>query len=351
MKQKKIKLRPFRIIGYVILYGINLGLSFILRSYFLWLTAIILTIAPVLSITMVSMLSKSIRLSSMCEDEKIAQGDNCFLDIILENPLWYCAALECVTNWKITNGFFETSSEISLSMAIGGKGKNALRLPVRGEKLGQICFCCNEILLQDLLGLVQIRKKVEVMQHLFVLPKEDKQNIEEVTEYGAGMTEVEESKEKGSDFAEVSEIREYIPGDRIRDIHWKLSAKQETLMVKERIAMAGSEMVVLVKLPMEEKETEAVLKKAYDLSRGFLGEKIPFRLLCWNQTLYSFEEYSCNKMQEVVNAFCEIFRQPVSCRKSENQEAYMKNCYPYLSRYLAVWSQNGSVQLEIQEND
>ena len=351
MKERKVKLRPFRIAGYVILYGINIALYIILRSYFFWLTAIILTIAPVLSIVIVSALSKNIRLSLISEEERISRGGTCYLDVSLESSLRYCAALECLTSWEVANTFWEASSDISLSLAVGGKDKSILRLPVRGEKLGRICFRCNRIILQDLMGLVQIYGKADVMQELFVLPKKEDSLAQEVTEYGAGMTEVEESKERGSDFAEVSEIREYVPGDRIRDIHWKLSAKQDTLMVKERIAMAGSEMVILMRLSEQEEESEEVLKQTYHLCRGFLAERIPFRLLCWNQVNYSFEEYSCSKQQEVEHAFCEIFRQPVSCRSSESQEAYMKNCYPYLSRYLAVWSRNGTVQLEIQEND
>lgn len=351
MKERKINLRYSRMTGYLILYAINIGLYIFLRSYFLWLTIIVMTISPLVSAVNVYLLSKHIRLSVISEEAKLSKGDTCYLDIVLENPHWYCVALECAINLEIRNSFWETSSEITLSMPVGGKGKSVLHLPVRSEKVGLVCFCCNEILLQDLMGLVQIRQKKEVIQELFVLPKEDDTAIEAISEYGSGVTEVEESKERGSDFAEVSEIREYVPGDRIRDIHWKLSAKQDTLMVKERIAMAGSEMVILMKLSDIEKDTEDVLKNTYDLCRGFLTERIPFRLLCWNQAGYSFEEYSCSKMHEVIHAFCEMFRRPVSCRSSENQEAYMKNCYPFLSRYLVVWSQNGVVQLEMQEND
>ncbi len=351
MKERKIKLRPFRIAGYVILYGINIGLYFILRSYFFWLTAIILAIAPLLSVSMLFVLSNNIRLSVICEEERITKGDTCYLDITLESVRKYCVALECITNWEVGNTFWEASSGITLSMPISGKNKSTLRLPVRGEKIGQICFDCNQILLQDLMGLVQIQRKIDVRQELFVLPKDEDGLAKEVAEYGAGMTEVEESKEKGSDFAEVSEIREYVPGDRIRDIHWKLSAKQDTLMVKERIAMAGSELVILMRLSERKNESEEVIERTYHLCRGLLVQKIPFRLLCWNQGYYSFEEYSCSKHKEVENAFCEVFCHPVSCRNSESQEIYMKNCYPYLSRYLIVWSQNGTVQLEIKEND
>lgn len=39
--------------------------------------------------------------------------------------------------------------------------------------------------------------------------------------------------------SEIWQIREYRPGDRLRSIHWKLSAKEEELMVSERTTEAG----------------------------------------------------------------------------------------------------------------
>ena len=39
--------------------------------------------------------------------------------------------------------------------------------------------------------------------------------------------------QKGDDCSRVFEVREYVPGDDVRRIHWQLSSKQDTLYVKE----------------------------------------------------------------------------------------------------------------------
>ena len=50
----------------------------------------------------------------------------------------------------------------------------------------------------------------------------------------AGESE-EHSKERGGDDpSEVFQIRDYQPGDKLRSIHWKLSAKTGEMMVRER---------------------------------------------------------------------------------------------------------------------
>lgn len=45
--------------------------------------------------------------------------------------------------------------------------------------------------------------------------------------------QVLEADYKGEDHSEVREIRAYRPGDRMQDIHWKLSAARDALFVKE----------------------------------------------------------------------------------------------------------------------
>lgn len=55
---------------------------------------------------------------------------------------------------------------------------------------------------------------------------------------------------------EVSEIREYRPGDRMHNIHWKLSAKRDEIMVYEFISEQNI-MPVIYLAPV--KDTEQLL--------------------------------------------------------------------------------------------
>ena len=68
-------------------------------------------------------------------------------------------------------------------------------------------------------------------KEMTVFPQSESQDDMDITEFLAGAMELEESNKKGHDYAEVSDIRQFIPGDRIRDIHWKLTAKEGELMV------------------------------------------------------------------------------------------------------------------------
>ena len=51
--------------------------------------------------------------------------------------------------------------------------------------------------------------------------------------YFQGEAEVYDDKTGGAAVSEVFQIRSFQPGDKIQNIHWKLSAKEDELMVRE----------------------------------------------------------------------------------------------------------------------
>lgn len=351
MKRKKqIKIRPFRIISYLLLYFTDIVLYIILRSYFLCLAAIIMTVCPLFSVTGLFFLVDKIHSVIRSSQETAEKEQTLLVEILLKNPVWY-SALDCRIQLKTENLFYGTSSMITVSMPVKMHGKSVLQLPVQGKELGRICFRCESLRIQDMLGMIYCETEIHTECDVCIIPDSGKLEEIEVTGFLSGAAETEESQSKGSDFTEISDIREYIPGDRIRDIHWKLSAKQEIWMVKERIAMAGSEMVVLAEIPFQKQQTELVLEMVYRLCRKLIVESRPVCLLCWNQTLYQFEEYRFCTIQDLDEAFCDLFRTPVSRRSNEKQEMYLKNCYPFLSSYLVVREQDGTVQVEMLGND
>lgn len=61
-----------------------------------------------------------------------------------------------------------------------------------------------------------------------------------------GESEIYDDLRGGTDNSEVFRIREYTPGDRLQNIHWKLSAKSDELMVREHSLPKGCPVVLLL---------------------------------------------------------------------------------------------------------
>src|SRR5690606_38961497 len=84
----------------------------------------------------------------------------------------------------------------------------------------------------DLLGLINIKYTVREPIYITVYPK-----IVELERFHIKTNYISESHAlldtKFEDMATISNIRKYAYGDRIKKIHWKLTAKKNELMVKE----------------------------------------------------------------------------------------------------------------------
>ena len=70
---------------------------------------------------------------------------------------------------------------------------------------------------------------VQVMPELHVVPV----RLTQATKNFYGEADVYDENQPGHDKSELFQVREYHPGDRLQNVHWKLTAKQDELIVKE----------------------------------------------------------------------------------------------------------------------
>lgn len=90
----------------------------------------------------------------------------------------------------------------------------------------------SELCFYDFFRLFRYRVKLELFRELFVVPRRLALPVE-----SGGESRQEETEtvvlQSGQDNTEMSDIREYQPGDSLRSVHWKLSGKTQDLMVRQ----------------------------------------------------------------------------------------------------------------------
>ena len=347
--KKKIQIRWLRCTGYLFLFLGVLFLYFFLRSYFLLAILLLLTVWPGVSVMGLWYLAGRVRGGMGIGQDRICPGDMVFMTLQLQNRSWWLA-LEAEWSLRFENIFWEERSERSVSMPVRLHGTESLMLPLRITDLGHFRISNDVLVLQDIMGLLRIRMPLSLEREIDVIPAGGQQPVHRAESYMSGLSETEESSRKGNDFAEVSDIREYVPGDRIRDIHWKLSAGKDVLMVKERVAVAGSEMVLMLQPGTDKKLAEQVFTYTFQLAQAFLEGQVPVCLVLWNRHRYAWEESRSGSREELIGAFCEIYHVSVFQRNNDEWESYMRNCYPFLNHYLAVGVREEEVQVVLHEN-
>lgn len=347
--KKKIHVSFFHLSAFVLVYITNILLFLAFRSSF-FLTIILLFTALVplsfyIAWRILDFISGNISLGK----EVLRQGEETEAIISIMNRSRLCA-LRGTWILSVGNSFYQTSDIQKLVLSVPPHGKKQFFMTVTVTDLGRAVFSCREFSITDFLGIFSVHAECDMEKALFILPRPEESPQDGLTSTWSGTAESPESSRKGNDYSEVSDIRVYQPGDRPRDIHWKLSARQTEMMVKERVSLSGSEHILLLELPVNKQQAQKLLIESYRKIKILMDRHMPVRILLWNNHLFTFENYSCNSTEELESAFCEIFQTDLPSHTGDMPRQYIKNCCPQLESYLCMTPKDDTVQLEICYN-
>jgi hypothetical protein len=202
------------------------------------------------------------------------------------------------------NTFLGETQENHLTVPFRMHGSVEISYPMTSSYVGKIEVCAKAIRVKDLLGFHTVTKSVNLSEHIYMMPLGSDSETFHLNDYEKGMDEAEESQLAGSDFSDVSQVREYVPGDAMKNIHWKLSAKRENLMVKERLHMSSRKLLVVFSLTAKEPQTaDETIEKLYSFGRFFLQNRIPITLFWWSRRYretYSETAESVEEWQQLM---------------------------------------------------
>lgn len=125
-------------------------------------------------------------------------------------------------------------SEEPFSFFLLPRGKKTLKFRLTSPYCGQVKISVKNPRLEDLFGIFSLSAQGGAEGELTVLPVLFEPEIRAGASDSASPDSDQYSTAKpGFDPGETFALREYIPGDNLKAIHWKLSSKLDKLMVRE----------------------------------------------------------------------------------------------------------------------
>lgn len=278
------------IIRYLIIIVLNVFIMYVFHSYINLLLLVGLILFPFYSIYGVNKVKQVLKLQILLPAEPMEKGNEFYMRFILQNPSWF-PLVNATVSLRIENRFYREEGVNYLNLPVRARRDTEVTYPVVMDYCGCFHVAAENIRLVDLLGIYEVNLPVKEEKECLIFPAGEERTQEAGQMYINGVTEAMESKEKGYDFSEVSGIREYIPGDKLQNIHWKLSVKKDELMVKERISVSAMQLNVLVELVNdEEMRLEGILDLADSITKAFVSQNLPFTVYYYSTNLGQLRE-------------------------------------------------------------
>lgn len=270
------------VIKYILVFIVNLLLLLFLHSYFNFVVLVVLVVFPFVSVFIALIASRHISVEIGGGLHEAKTDEPIQVNIVVSNKSIF-PVMNVDVDIYMENGLFHVGGEHRLSVPSYAHAANIVDYEIAGSMVGVIEIYIKRMYVTDWLGFVRLKRKCDAVREIKVFPDGEIKAEPDMTAIAEGMNEAEETRQKGNDFSEVVDIREYRPGDKMQNIHWKLSAGKEEFMVKERESMSSDQLAIFVDLANDEKNMlNDVLKAAYGFGRYLIAGNIPYTIYHWS---------------------------------------------------------------------
>ena len=193
--------------------------------------ALLITLAAVLPLSFAMLRLTSGKLSVSVEEKTSSGNVHTFALVLMNKGLLPIPSASCeVRCVNLRTGETDT---YSINESILPRKTKEIAMELAPVHAGRYVISVDSVVIKDPLGIFSKPVSFEDSKALTVMP-----SIFDMNMLAAGITAMPESdaasrRERGAVTGDMMGNREYVPGDPVRNIHWKLSEKTEKMLVRE----------------------------------------------------------------------------------------------------------------------
>ena len=236
-------------------------------------------------------------------------GDEITVSFVLKNPA-YLPLPDCTFHYTVSSPFYPNEESYEVNCPVYAHDSFAFSIPLTFRRAACYQIRLTQITVWDYLHFFNFHKEVTLQKELFIFPPENDNLQFSSAAFGEGFDEFEENGAKGNISSNVTDIREYIPGDRLQKIHWKLSAKIHKLMVKENEQTSSHQFILLPELYLPDPAQpvlEQILSNTLTMGRSLLADGITFFFRYYSITAQDFMQFCILNEDQLEEAFRSCF--------------------------------------------
>lgn len=278
------------------------------ESYNIFIILLILLLLPILSFvyTAAAVRCVSLRLEEL--PATMIRGEKLTVSGVLENSFIsaVCNIRLCMNfSWSGTEGAHREYEMTDIKSMDKIHASRTFRL----NHCGVLEVSAADTVIYDILRIFSFRVKPEGSVRTLVMPVLTEPDCYAMYSYEEELSDAKEysKRRKGDDASEIFDLRRYALGDALNRVHWKLSAKEDELLVKEFSQPVSSSNCILVETgtPGDEEEhfsQDAVYELAYSIGNLACLKEKKFKLAYFSEEADGLAIFDIVSEEELVEA-------------------------------------------------
>lgn len=191
-------------------------------------------------------------------------------------------ALRVLVPLEVRNDLTGESQRLELAMSAGANSSQTTAFLLGSACCGRLSVQAERVWLMDYFGFLPVSVPLTASARTTVLPDMFPSEVQ----LSPAASESDDGAEdrRGWDRSEVYQLREYRPGDDVRQIHWKLSSKLDELVWKEPSMPESRSLLVIwdKRVQAAPKEMDALAEAVSSVCQGITNDGLSFDL-CWTE--------------------------------------------------------------------
>lgn len=297
-----------KIIYFFIIIGTFL-FAILYSDYFPLAIFIITLVLPIILNIIIRIIKKSISLDIKSIDVVQNKNDGIEVKILIKNNSIFPAV-----NGELKLCYYNKFSgdkEIEyINFPINSKETESIDFKIKSKYCGKLIIEIQSLKIYDYLTFSSVKKKVNKSKEIIVLPQIYDLNFSSnVININSLDGEIFSKDKAGDDPSEVFNVREYVEGDKIQRIHWKLSSKVDNVMIKEYSQPIVHNSIIIVEF-CESKNNintiQGIIETAISLSHMLLSYNY-IHYICWyDKNKDFFNKIIINSEEDMLGVACEL---------------------------------------------
>lgn len=242
------------------------------------IAAMTMAILAGMDIMAIGILSKKISARISVTEPIIRNGENTPVFIDVSN-LSHIPSAAVFINMTCTNVLYNETYNLQAVYPLHAASKNTYETDASLSGLGEYIFTINSVMVRDILGFIDMYSGKGSQCRVLVLPDIEEGLYKLPASPGSTGTDQIELETPVPGHMMPQDLRDYKPGDRLRDINWKVSVRADHMVSIIRNEDTDKRYTVFLRLQKEKDATEKVLYTGYSILYGLISMSGPVQVI------------------------------------------------------------------------